>query len=82
VGVDAFIKEIAKDDDLLGSIDTAPDSVQRRRVFRYPYLSEGETLEKHEGVRKYLLANGYRIAEVATDYSDWAWNQIAGQCAG
>lgn len=33
---------------------------------RYPYLAEGDTLEKRNTIRSYLFKNGYRIAEVTT----------------
>jgi peptidoglycan/xylan/chitin deacetylase (PgdA/CDA1 family) len=78
VGVQAFLNDIAKEDQLLASLEP---SVARRRVFRYPFLSEGSTLERREAVRKYLAQNGYRIAEVTTDYFDWAWNDAYDRCA-
>lgn len=40
---------------------------QNFRYFRYPYLAEGDTLEKHDGVRRFLAERNYRIAEVAVD---------------
>jgi peptidoglycan/xylan/chitin deacetylase (PgdA/CDA1 family) len=42
--------------------------------FRYPYLREGESLEKRNAVRKLLQERGYRIAQVTIDFSDWAYN--------
>jgi hypothetical protein len=35
--------------------------------FRYPYLNEGDTLEKHREVRSWLKANHFQIAEVTID---------------
>src|SRR5205807_5219743 len=35
--------------------------------FRYPYLHEGDTVEKRREVRAYLKAHGYRIAQVTLD---------------
>ena len=80
VGTAAFIDDIAKEDALLATLDTAPEAFERRRVFRYPYLSEGDTLQKREAVRKYLSDNRYRIAEVTTDYFDWAWDAAFDRC--
>jgi hypothetical protein len=37
-------------------------------------------LEKRNAVRKYLSQNGYRVAEVTTDYFDWAWNAAFNRC--
>jgi peptidoglycan/xylan/chitin deacetylase (PgdA/CDA1 family) len=48
--------------------------------FRYPYLWEGETLEKRRAVRAYLREHGYRIAEVTLDFEDYAWNDAYGRC--
>ena len=42
--------------------------------FRYPYLDEGDTLEKRREIRKYLKDHGYRIAQVTLDFEDYAWN--------
>jgi peptidoglycan/xylan/chitin deacetylase (PgdA/CDA1 family) len=75
-----FIDDIAKQDQLLATLDHSANSVQRRRVFRYPFLSEGNTLEKREAVRKYLFENHYTIAEVTTDYFDWAWGAAFARC--
>jgi peptidoglycan-N-acetylglucosamine deacetylase len=49
--------------------------------FRYPYLWEGETLEKRHEVRAYLKAHGYRIAQVTLDFEDYAWNGAYARCA-
>lgn len=48
---------------------------------RYPYLSEGDTLEKHREVRSWLKENHYRVAEVTMDFEDWAWNEPYSRCA-
>jgi len=80
VGVKAFLEDIAKQDDLLATFDSSPGAINRRRVFRYPYTDEGNSLEKRDAIRKYLSENGYRIAEVTTDYFDWAWNAAFNRC--
>lgn len=48
--------------------------------FRYPYLNEGDTLEKRHTVRKYLHEHGYRVAQVSIDFQDWAWNDPYARC--
>lgn len=48
--------------------------------FRYPYLNEGDTLEKRHAVRKYLGDHGYRVAQVTIDFQDWAWNDPYARC--
>ncbi|HEV3110856.1 MAG TPA: polysaccharide deacetylase family protein [Candidatus Binataceae bacterium] len=77
-----YIADIERDDQFLNSVDPAAAPLQKRRFFRYPYLEEGDNLEKREAVRDYLLRNGYRIAEVTIDYQDWAWDDAYLRCIG
>ncbi len=42
------------------------------RLFRFPYLKEGDTANKRDRVRKFLKKNGYRNGHVTIDASDWA----------
>jgi peptidoglycan/xylan/chitin deacetylase (PgdA/CDA1 family) len=48
--------------------------------FRYPYLREGETVEKRRAARQWLFAQGYRIAEVSMDFEDYLWNDPYARC--
>jgi peptidoglycan/xylan/chitin deacetylase (PgdA/CDA1 family) len=48
---------------------------------RYPYLHEGDTVEKRRAVRAYLKARGYRIAQVTLDWEDYLWNFAYARCA-
>jgi peptidoglycan/xylan/chitin deacetylase (PgdA/CDA1 family) len=48
--------------------------------FRYPFLHEGDTVEKRRAVRAYLLAHGYRIAQVTLDWEDYLWNSAYARC--
>ena len=50
------------------------------RWFRYPYLHEGDTLEKRRAVRAFLAANQYRIAETTLDFEDYLWNSAYARC--
>lgn len=43
--------------------------------FRYPYLKEGDTREKRDGMRTWLQTHGYRPAAVSIDTSDWYYNE-------
>ena len=79
-GVKRFIESIEKEDKFLAAIDTSSESIRRRRIFRYPFLDEGDTPEKRIAVRNYLFKNHYQIAEVTTDYSDWVWNRAYNRC--
>lgn len=51
------------------------------RWLRYPYLHEGETLEKRNAVRTFLSERGYRIAQTTLDYEDYMWNSAYARCA-
>ncbi len=46
-----------------------------RRRFRFPYLKEGETLQKRDLLRDVLRARGYANGHVTIDASDWAYDK-------
>lgn len=48
---------------------------------RYPYLHEGDTVEKRRAVREYLTKHGYKIAQVTLDWEDYMWNNAYARCA-
>jgi peptidoglycan-N-acetylglucosamine deacetylase len=58
------------------------DKTEAWRWFRYPYLHEGDTLEKRHQVRANLKERGYRVAQVTLDYEDYLWNFAYAKCAG
>ncbi len=39
--------------------------------FRFPMLKEGDTLERRDGIRTFLRAQGYKQGYVTIDASDW-----------
>lgn len=47
---------------------------------RYPFLREGDTVEKRRAVRAYLQAHGYRVAQVTLDWEDYLWNSAYAHC--
>lgn len=49
--------------------------------FRFPYLEEGDTVEKREQLRAWLAQHNYRIAEVSMDFQDYNWNDPYARCA-
>ena len=49
--------------------------------FRYPFLWEGDTVEKRRTVRAYLHEHGYRVAQVSLDFEDYAWNDAYARCS-
>ena len=74
--VDAFRQDIALNEptprSLMGSEDW--------RWFRYPYLREGDTLEKRNAVIDYLQERKYKIAHTTIDFEDYAWNGPYARC--
>jgi peptidoglycan/xylan/chitin deacetylase (PgdA/CDA1 family) len=74
---EAFEREIEENEPVLELLE-AKDNW---RWFRYPYLHEGDTVEKRRAIRAYLKARGYRIAQVTLDWEDYLWNFAYARCA-
>lgn len=72
-----FEADIAKNEPTLSELMVGQDW----HWFRYPFLLEGDTLEKRHAVRTYLLQNGYQIAQVSLDFEDYLWNAPYARCA-
>lgn len=51
------------------------------KIYRYPFLFEGDTADKRDGVRRYLRERGYLTAHVSIDADDWAFNGPFARCA-
>jgi peptidoglycan-N-acetylglucosamine deacetylase len=47
---------------------------------RYPYLHEGDTVEKRRAVRVWLSTQRYKIAQVNMDFEDYLWNGPYARC--
>ncbi len=45
------------------------------KFYRFPFLKEGDTAEKRDGMRELLKEKGYRNGAVTIDASDWAVNE-------
>jgi peptidoglycan-N-acetylglucosamine deacetylase len=43
--------------------------------FRFPYLKEGNTVEKRDGFKAFLNAKSYKAGPVSVDASDWYYSQ-------
>ena len=50
------------------------------RYLRYPFLHEGDTVEKRRAVRAWLAAHNYKIAEVNMDFGDYLFNAPYARC--
>lgn len=73
-----FIANIVRQDTALGQSGLRAS----HRMFRYPFLDEGDTLEKRDAVRAYLASAGYTVAQVTVQYDDWAWTSAYTRCLG
>ncbi len=77
VSAETFLTEIDKNEATLKRFDRHGDHLW----FRYPFLAEGDTVEKHRAVRAGLKARGYKVAEVTMDFEDYLWNDPYARCA-
>ena len=63
--VDEFARDIQRCEDLL------KDYPRFTKLFRFPYLKEGNTPERRDKLRAILKARGYKNGHVTIDASDW-----------
>ncbi|MCA1603848.1 MAG: polysaccharide deacetylase family protein, partial [Acidobacteria bacterium] len=66
ITAEVFTADIAKCDEIIRSYS------RFERLFRFPYLKEGDTAAKRDAVRVFLEQHGYRNGHVTIDASDWA----------
>lgn len=76
VTAQAYEHEIALDEPALRQYAAGRDW----HWFRYPYLEEGDTLEKRDSVRAWLHDHGYRIAEGTLTTQDDDWSDPYNRC--
>lgn len=67
--LDFFTADILKDEQLVKEL---PGWTPR---LRFPFLKEGDTAEKRDGLRAWMTQHGYRSAPVSIDTSDWYYSQ-------
>ncbi|MGC2479433.1 MAG: polysaccharide deacetylase family protein, partial [Candidatus Sulfotelmatobacter sp.] len=77
---EAFEREIEENEPVLELLAPNAGSGDDWHWFRYPYLHEGDTVEKRRAIRAYLKAHGYRIAQVTLDWEDYLWNTAYARC--
>lgn len=71
-----FETNITRDEPLLAQLMRRKDW----HWFRFPYLAEGDTPAKHDGVRAFLAQRGYKIAAVTMNFDDYQWNDPYARC--
>ena len=79
ISAEDFTREILRNEPVLELL-MPPGGQHDFRWLRYPYLHEGDTLEKRRSVRAFLAAHHYRVAETTLDYEDYAWNSAYARC--
>jgi len=77
--VEAYERDIAENEPVLELLKA--DGRDDWHWLRYPYLHEGDTVEKRRAVRAYLKTHGYKIAQVTLDWEDYLWNFAYARCA-
>ena len=65
ISVEGFIEDIERGEAVI------KDLAQFRKLFRFPFLKEGDTLEKRDRLRAFLREHGYKNGHVTIDASDW-----------
>jgi peptidoglycan-N-acetylglucosamine deacetylase len=63
-----FSQELLRNDSVINNLSNYI------RLFRFPYLKEGDTREKVDQFRKFMKDQGYRNGYVTIDASDWYIN--------
>ncbi|HTA50383.1 MAG TPA: polysaccharide deacetylase family protein [Verrucomicrobiae bacterium] len=77
---EAFEREIGENEPALELLARKAGPGGDWHWFRYPYLHEGDTVEKRRAIRAYLKEHGYRIAQVTLDWEDYLWNTAYARC--
>lgn len=72
-----IIQDIEKNESIL--LDNV-QSITELKVFRFPYLMEGDSLDKRYDIRRYLLKRNYTIAQITVDSEDWSYNESFLRC--
>ncbi len=79
--VEEFQREILRNEPALMLLQPRKSAdVKSWKWFRYPYLHEGDTVEKRREIRVFLAENGYRIAQTTIDFEDYLWNSAHARC--
>lgn len=71
-----FEDDVLKDEPIIEPLMAGQDW----HWFRFPFLAEGDTPEKHAGIRDFFLQHGYRVADVTMSFGDYRWNEPYARC--
>lgn len=76
VSLQEFEADLEKDEPILDLLMAGHDW----HWLRYPYVAEGDTVEKRMGIRVFLAQHGYKIAAVTMNFDDYDWNGPYARC--
>jgi peptidoglycan/xylan/chitin deacetylase (PgdA/CDA1 family) len=68
VSLSSFEKDLLACDSAIGKLPGYA------KLFRFPYLHEGDSASKRDGIRRFLKSVEYYLAPVSIDASDWYYN--------
>lgn len=74
--VEDWIEDVRRNEPVLARFAPASEW----KVFRYPFLFEGDTEEKKSRAKAFLRGSGYLVAEVSIDADDWAYAPPFARC--
>jgi peptidoglycan-N-acetylglucosamine deacetylase len=74
--VSEYIADIQKNEPILSQLTHNTNY----RYFRYPFLAEGNTQDKRDGIRQFLFEHDYKAAPVTTDFFEYEWNDSYVRC--
>ena len=74
--VDAWEKDLQADEPTLQKFMGDQDW----RWLRYPYLHEGDSLEKHKAISAFLKDHEYKVAQVTLSFGDYNYNDPSARC--
>jgi peptidoglycan/xylan/chitin deacetylase (PgdA/CDA1 family) len=69
VGFSAFSADLLRGEAVVNKLPAF------RKMFRFPFLHEGQTEVKRDRMRRFLAQHGYRNGHVTIDNSDWYYDQ-------
>ena len=72
----AYLADIEANEPVLADLMSGLDF----KYFRFPFLAEGNTQAKRDGVRDFLARSHYNTAEVSMDFFDYEWVDAFTRC--
>jgi len=74
--MEAFSEDVLRNEPVISDLMKGQDW----HWFRFPFLAEGDTPEKHAAVRAFLAKHKYKVASVTMSFNDWMWTDPYARC--